>query len=123
MSSTNGHKANGVNGAKQGDKAGPNSPPTEYQFKPGQSGNPSGRRKGPQGKSIAKAIKGLVDEGLEGKDLAEALARVAVKRALSGDIRFYQMILERIDGKVADKVVQDGMMEILVKYEDDAIKR
>jgi len=98
----------------------PSDPLEEHRFKPGQSGNPKGR---PKGTSIQKAIRALLDDGVKGQDLQKALARVAVQRALTGDFKFYQMVLERIDGKVIDKIESDNKLEIVVKYESDADSR
>jgi Family of unknown function (DUF5681) len=46
-------------------RVGPGRPPKEYQFKPGQSGNPKGARRKP--KSIAPDLKGLFERALTGK--------------------------------------------------------
>ncbi len=94
----------------------PTSPLTEHQWKKGQSGNPKGR---PKGTSIARAIRALLEDGVKGDDLQKALARVAISRALNGDVRFYQMVLERTDGKVVDKVETDSTVEIVVRYADN----
>src|SRR6476646_3219859 len=46
-------------------RVGPGRPPREYQFKPGQSGNPKGARRKP--KSIAPDLKALFERALSGK--------------------------------------------------------
>jgi hypothetical protein len=46
-------------------RIGPGRPPKEYQFKPGQSGNPKGARRKP--KSIAPDLKALFERALSGK--------------------------------------------------------
>jgi Family of unknown function (DUF5681) len=46
-------------------RVGPGRPPTEYQFKPGQSGNPKGARRKPR--SIAPDLKALFERALTGK--------------------------------------------------------
>jgi hypothetical protein len=46
-------------------RVGPGRPPKEYQFKPGQSGNPKGARRKP--KSIAPDLKALFERALSGK--------------------------------------------------------
>ena len=92
-----------------------NNPLQEHQWKKGQSGNPKGR---PKGTSIERAIKDLLEDGIKGDDIQKALARVAIQKAMGGDFKFYQMVLERIDGKVVDKVENDTKMDIVVKYED-----
>ena len=93
----------------------PNDPLKEHQWKKGQSGNPKGR---PKGSSISKAIKALLDDGVTGENLEKALAKVAITRALNGDVRFYQMVIDRIDGKVIDVIETDNKLEIVVKYAD-----
>jgi hypothetical protein len=46
-------------------RVGPGRPPKEYQFKPGQSGNPKGARRKPS--SIAPDLKALFERALSGK--------------------------------------------------------
>jgi hypothetical protein len=46
-------------------RVGPGRPPKEYQFKPGQSGNPKGARRKPR--SIAPDLKALLKRALSGK--------------------------------------------------------
>ena len=46
-------------------RVGPGRPPKEYQFKPGQSGNPKGARRKPR--SIALDLKALFERALSGK--------------------------------------------------------
>src|SRR6476620_12305403 len=46
-------------------RVGPGRPPKEYQFKPGQSGNPEGRRRA--ARSIAPDLKALFERALSGK--------------------------------------------------------
>jgi hypothetical protein len=46
-------------------RVGPGHPPKEYQFKPGQSGNPKGARRKPR--SIAPDLKALFERALNGK--------------------------------------------------------
>jgi Family of unknown function (DUF5681) len=46
-------------------RVGPGRPPREYQFKPGQSGNPKGARRKPR--SIAPDLKALLERALSGK--------------------------------------------------------
>src|SRR5712691_3437921 len=46
-------------------RVGPGRPPKEYQFQPGQSGNPKGARRTPR--SIAPDLKALFERALSGK--------------------------------------------------------
>lgn len=68
-------------------------------FQPGQSGNPAGR---PKGTSLTDKLREIIDKN-EG-EVADALVRAAVKAALKGDFRFWQEIINRVEGKVADRV-------------------
>lgn len=72
-------------------------------FKPGVSGNPLGR---PKGTSITDQLRKIV-EADDGK-VADALARVIVKHAAKGDFRFAKEILDRLEGKVTDKLELDA---------------
>ena len=86
------------------------------QFKPGNNANPSGR---PKVRPIAAAIRELIEKD-DGKQL-RAIAKTAVDAAEDGDFRFAKEIMERIDGKVADKVEHSGRIDSLVsteKFED-----
>ena len=60
--------------------------------------NLSGR---PKGRSLQDELRRMVDDELTGEDLCNALVRAALDRALKGDFRFWQEIINRIDGKVA----------------------
>jgi hypothetical protein len=86
-------------------------PNRETQFKPGQSGNPGGR---PKGTTLTKLICGLLerdklkDVPLEtGQKVADALAYIIVKKAIEGDYRFVELVMNRIDGKVANTIAID----------------
>jgi hypothetical protein len=75
-------------------------PPKHTQFKPGQSGNPKGRKKKPV--HIGATIDGLLDGKLtvkiDGKEVkisgAEALLRKAFSEALKGDHRMLKIFLQ-----------------------------
>lgn len=115
MSGSNGHQ----NGKpeKQEKKRGRH-PPVEYQFKPGQSGNPGGRPKG--SRSITAIIQRMLDAGDDTNNIAEKLAKCGLLSAES-DFRYWKEIVERIDGKVADKQETDGKLEIVVRYVDKPV--
>ena len=46
----------------------------------------------------------MLDDEQSGEKLADALVRVAVDRALKGDFRFWSEILNRVDGKVPNRI-------------------
>tara|TARA_R110000824_G_scaffold89623_3_gene219570 strand:+ start:258 stop:602 length:345 start_codon:yes stop_codon:yes gene_type:complete len=72
-----------------------------YQFKKGTSGNPNGR---PKGMSIEAQLRRRLNEGETGEKIVESLINVALRQALNGDFRFWNSIIERVDGKVADRI-------------------
>src|SRR4051812_25425473 len=88
-------------------------PPMASRFRPGQSGNPRGRRKG---ESLTSRIADvLARETIGGRRIpggrcvADLLAEVIVKQALKGKFPFVRAVLERIDGKVPDRIAgHDG---------------
>ena len=62
---------------------------------------------------------GEVDDG---KQLVDALVMTAIKKALKGDHRFWNSILERLDGKVADRIAGadgGGLTVILERHNGD----
>ena len=73
----------------------------EYRFKKGESGNPGGR---PKGMSIEAQLSKRLADGESGEKLVDSLITVALRQALNGDFRFWNSIIERIDGKVADRI-------------------
>ena len=55
----------------------------------------------PKGRSLQAQLHRMIDDELKGEELCNALVRAALDRALKGDFRFWQEIINRIDGKVA----------------------
>ena len=80
-----------------------------YQFKKGQSGNPAGR---PPGRTIGDELRRLVTEADSGK-MATKLAEVAVQRAERGDFRFWNAIIERLDGRASERIVSAQEEEVI----------
>lgn len=80
-------------------KTGYKSPPTEFQFKKGQSGNPSGRPKGSKSLKtmIAEALDRettvRTDEGRQKMTWREAQAIKSHQAALNGDIKHLRLII------------------------------
>lgn len=85
-------------------------PNPETQFRPGQSGNPGGR---PKSAGLVDRLRKALDQELTdrrtgkptGRTVADVLVDVMVKQALAGDFRFVNLVLERLEGKVPDRVV------------------
>jgi len=79
----------------------------QFQFKPGQSGNPGGRPKGTV--SIESELRRRLADGEDGEKIVKGLVTQALRQALEGDYKFFNLILERIDGKIADRLAgHDG---------------
>jgi hypothetical protein len=62
-------------------------------FKPGQSGNPSGKRRGSV--SLVAAIKRAL---LKEPDKVDQIARTLIDGAISGDVGMARLLLDRLDG-------------------------
>lgn len=88
--------------------ANPN-PRTEHlsPWQPGQSGNPAGRPKGRTVGAILRERLELARDDDPATPLAERVAEVIVKEALAGDIRFVELLLNRSEGKVPDRIVDE----------------
>ena len=88
----------------------------QYEFQKGQSGNPGGR---PKGVSLQGELRRRLGEGETGDKLVDSLITVALREALRGDFRFWNSIIERVDGKVADRFAGPdggGLTVVLERY-------
>ena len=74
-------------------------------FQPGNPGGP-GR---PKGKGLTARIEeALASPSREpGKDRGQIIAEVLVHEAEIGNMKAIEMILDRVDGKVSDKIMSD----------------
>jgi hypothetical protein len=73
-------------------------------WKPGQSGNPAGHSKARRELAeIARTLDAMrqahYQEMVDAGDVAGALARVLVEKALAGDLDAIKFLVERLDGK------------------------
>ncbi len=82
----------------------PNSIAALTHFKPGQSGNPSGRPK-----KVANAL----DKALNRKKL-KAMANGIIDQAIKGDVAAFKEVADRVDGPVARPITGEngGPMQI-----------
>lgn len=81
-------------------------PSSDTWFKPGQSGNPSGR---PKSKPVRDALRALIEElGLE------QAVRAIYTKACEGDVSAFKEVADRLDGKVTQPIAGDD--------EGDALK-
>jgi hypothetical protein len=77
-------------------------------FKPGQSGNPGGRRKEkPYRDALRKVLAEEFSFGPRGvtHTKLEAIVREHVNKALAGDVAAIREIIDRMDGKVPQGVI------------------
>lgn len=82
-------------------------------WKPGQSGNPAGRKVGQRNRRtvIIDALKKLAEQHkLDPADLEEAIQAAGITKAIKGSFFHYQEISNGLYGKVTDKldVTSDG---------------
>ena len=88
-----------------------------HMYPQGTSGNPEGR---PKGKTVASEIRQIINEQSDkGEDIARALARVAIQKALKGDYRYFEAVREIIDGpraKGAGVNITGNMIQVV--FED-----
>ena len=96
-------------------------PPKHSQFKPGQSGNPKGRRKG------ARSFAAILDEELEQQILVtengrtskvtkyRIIAKAQIAKAAKGDSKACALILAHSARLRSIEVLQDGDLELIDK--------
>jgi hypothetical protein len=87
-------------------------PPMETRFRPGVSGNPGGRSKN---QSLTALLREIIEQdelgGKKipgGKRVKNLVLEAIIKQALKGDIRHLQEILNRLDGKLTERVEHTG---------------
>ena len=76
-------------------------------WKPGQSGNPAGRRKGQRDyKTLFWIALNRIAEanGIEPEEVEDMMHAKASEKAAKGDFFFYQELNNRVHGKVVDKM-------------------
>jgi hypothetical protein len=85
----------------------------EYQFQPGQSGNPGGRPKGyvPFAPALRRE---LAKADRRNKTQMQKIAEKVVAMALKGDMDAVRWIADRVDGKVAQSIQVDSQQTIHV---------
>lgn len=76
----------------------------QTRWKPGVSGNPSGR---PASQTLSKACRFILSEivpGMNGVTYAEAIARRLADKALEGDVRAAAELAERAEGRPSQPI-------------------
>ena len=99
-------------------------PPIAHRFKPGQSGNPSGR---PKKKPLTEALERLLIDGIVpddadgvaslfvGKKWADVVARGLITSAIAGDAPAFREAADRVEGKVTEKVQHSGEVSYIIE--------
>jgi hypothetical protein len=106
-------------------KGGPGNPDKikPHQWRKGQpSPNPKGRAKG---ESLTTKIRNVLTEpDADHGTKADKLIATAVTLAQTGDFRFFKEIIDRLDGKVPDRIADaDGeALKVIVEYRDQCLK-
>lgn len=90
-----------------------------HQFKPGVSGNPAGKPKGTR--SISSIIREYLEAEIEVTDpitktkgkkkISEVISLKMLQQAINGDMRAMQEILDRTEGKAAQRIDFGGQGE------------
>jgi len=93
----------------------------KHLFQPGQSGNPGGRPGGPNFSNMLRAIlnkkkafrkpDGTVFESTE-LELITSRAVKELRTAAHFDVKLFQAIMDRIDGKVTEPIDVEGIKEV-----------
>ena len=87
------------------------------QFKPGESGNPSGRPKAILSDWLRREMEALDPETQQ--EVAQKVARVLIQKALAGDVRAIQVLAERLEGKppqLDPTPAANADMKVIVEY-------
>ena len=87
-------------------------PPKETQFKKGQSGNPAGKPAGVENSKtrlarlLSVAMKGV--DPFSGEEvnssLMEQMDAAIIAKAIKGDVKAYQEVMDRIEGKAKQSI-------------------
>jgi hypothetical protein len=89
----------------------------EHLFKPGVSGNPAGR---PSMRKFTTQLREALDKN-DGA-MIKALINVICQRALRGDYRFVKEILERVEGKVSDRLEIESQERVQEMTESERVE-
>jgi len=102
-------------------------PPKQSRFKPGQSGNPKGRRRGQRNlKSVVKEVlkeKITIREGDRARTVSrlDAIVRITINNALKGDLRALAAFIQLIRPTGLMDEEPDTQSQETVSGEDEAI--
>ena len=112
--SGNGESVSGNGHDSDRDALGKWAPGNSFAAKPGEVRNPTGKT---GCRSVVEQIRRMMDEERGGKNLADAIAEKVIQEALKGNFQFCREIIDRVDGKVADKL-EARIEQLEVAYVD-----
>jgi Family of unknown function (DUF5681) len=129
------HGTSGKNGTNERDedKVGYGRPPKEHRFKPGQSGNPSGRRKG--AKSEAAMLIEILSQKVTIRQrdkarkvpLLQAILLKSAEEALRGDLKATAFLLNRLAANQSEETrtpeLSSDETEVMKAYAERLLKQ
>lgn len=80
-------------------------------WKKGESGNPKGRPKLPSMKTIMESVLGDIKDG---KSAAEAIMMAMRNKAIKGDVRAAEFIIDRAYGKAKENIELSGSTNVVI---------
>ena len=80
-------------------------------WKKGESGNPKGRPKLPSMKNIMESVLGDIKDG---KSAAEAIMMAMRNKAIRGDVRAAEFIIDRAYGKAKENIELSGTTNMVI---------
>jgi hypothetical protein len=87
-------------------------PPKHSQFKKGTTGNPNGRpKKIPE---LRELLANVLGDEKDGKSAAEAILMALRNKAIKGDVRAAELLLDRAYGKVKDPDPQPTNLTVTI---------
>jgi hypothetical protein len=89
-------------------------PNEKTQFKPGQSGNPNGRPKMPD---LSEAISKVLADEKDGKTALDAVLMALRNKAVKGDVRAAQELLDRAFGKSKQSIDHSGKVDTSPQFD------
>lgn len=117
----------------QGEEVGYGRPPQHSRFKPGQSGNPSGRAKGSRNlktdlaEELAETIRIREGEAEQTVSKQRAMLKALVAKALKGDARaaslVFAMVAKHVEAEVADDPAEKPLSASEDAILDDLLRR
>jgi hypothetical protein len=81
-------------------------------FQAGVSANPGGRPRDPITQEMRRLLAEECPLRKDGSTWAQAIARVVLSKALRGDIRYVEVVFDRVEGKAHQAISFSGAVEV-----------